>query len=303
MELSLVKGVPLATYTKLGKKKFIYSTEDTCGGGKIKNIEGVADYIEKLMTDKKLNLTDNEIRLLGKALKLKKRPATNKLAKIYDDITVEDKKAKVITIENGDVMPVFNPECEREVFYIAGMSGSGKSVFASKLINNYKKLFPKNAVLLFSNKPEDPALDKEKIFRVGLDDDLLIDQFDLEDLQNKLIVFDDVEANKNKNIQAELDRLRDLVLQQGRSYHISFIYISHLLNDGSKTRTIINEAHKIVVFPKYTTFHSLSYCLERYLGFGKQDIQKLKQLNSRYACISKFPAISVVHSNGAFIVD
>jgi hypothetical protein len=304
MELSLVKGTPLASYTnKLGKKKFIYSSEDTCGSGNIKNIEGVADYIEKLMNDKKIKLSDSEIKLLGKALKSKNKPASSKLGRIYDDITLVDKKSKVIHIENGDVMPVWNPDCEREVFYIAGMSGSGKSVFAGKLINNYKKLFPKNNVFLFSNKPEDPALDKEKIFRIGLDDDLLDDQFDLNDLRNKLIVFDDVEANKNKYIQEELDRLRDLILQQGRSYHISFIYISHLLNDGKKTRTIINESHKIVVFPKYTTFHSLSYCLERYLGFGKPEIKRLKELKSRYACISKFPQMSVVHANGAFIVD
>jgi len=255
------------------------------------------------MNDNKTSLTDNEIKLIGKSIKTKNKPVSKKLGKIYDDITLEDKKSKIINIENGDVMPVFNPDCEREVFYVAGMSGSGKSVFASKLINNYNKLFPKNAVFLFSNKPEDPALDKEKLFRIGLDDDLLNDQFDLQDLKNKLIVFDDVEANKNKFIQEELDRVRDLILQQGRSYHISFIYISHLLNDGKKTRTIINESHKICVFPKYTTFHSLSYCLERYLGFSKQDIKKLKELKSRYACISKFPAMSVVHSNGAFIID
>lgn len=303
MELSLVKGSPLASYTKNGVKKFIYSSEDTCGVGKIKNIDGVADYIQKLIDQKKIHLSDNEIRLLGTSLKSKKRPATKKIANIYDDITLVDKKSKVINIEDGDVMPVFNPDCEREVFYIAGMSGSGKSVFASKLIHNYKKLFPKNHVLLFSNKPEDPALDKEKLFRIGLDDDLMTDQFDLEDLKNKLIVFDDVEANKTKGIQEELDRLRDMVLNQGRSYHISFIYISHLLNDGKKTRSIINESHKIVVFPRYTTFHSLAYCLERYLGFGKQDIKKLKELKSRFACISKFPAMSVVHEHGAYIVD
>ena len=46
-----------------------------------------------------------------------------------------------------------------------------------------------------------------------------------------LVVFDDVEYNSSKDIDKELDRIRDLILQQGRSYRCSFIYISHQANN------------------------------------------------------------------------
>tara|TARA_R110000803_G_scaffold21011_1_gene53387 strand:+ start:4531 stop:5466 length:936 start_codon:yes stop_codon:yes gene_type:complete len=311
MSLSITRGdCPIANYKKNNIQKVIYLNDDNVDTAQekqtkskqTKSVEVVADFIEEMMTKHKISLSDNEIMALGKAIKANEKPVSPKLKNLFEDYTSTKKHTEII-IKDGGVLPCWNKECEREVFYIAGMSGSGKSVFASKLINNYKQTFKKNKVLLFSNKDEDPALDKEGVLRIALDDDLLFDQFELNDFRNKLIVFDDVEANKNKKMQGELDRLRDLILQQGRSYHCSFIYISHLLNDGHKTRTILNESQHLVVFPKYITFHALRYCLEKYFGMSKEDIHRLKKLPSRYACLSKFPQLSVIYDKGAYLIE
>jgi hypothetical protein len=70
------------------------------------------------------------------------------------------------------------------------------------------------------------------------------------------VVFDDVEYNTVKEIDKELDRIRDLILQQGRSYRCSFVYISHQANNYKSTRTILNECNSITIFPAMTTRYS-----------------------------------------------
>ena len=71
-----------------------------------------------------------------------------------------------------------------------------------------------------------------------------------------------------KEIDKELTRISDLILQQGRSYKCSFVYISHQANNYKATRNILNEAHHIVVFPSMSTRYSLNYLFGKYFGFN-----------------------------------
>ena len=59
---------------------------------------------------------------------------------------------------------------ERDVYYITGPSGSGKSYFVKMYCEEYKKKFKNNEVYLFSNLKEDPSLDSIKPKRFRLED-------------------------------------------------------------------------------------------------------------------------------------
>jgi len=207
-----------------------------------------------------------------------------------------------IILKDGEMKLTFDPNTERQVFYITGMSGSGKSTLTGELMENYHKLFPLHEVYLFSNKGDDPALDRHKFMtRVPMTRELYEDPLELSVLHHSLVIFDDVEAISDKALVKEIDRLKDLILQQGRSYHCSFIYISHLANDYRRTRTILNESHCITIFPQMCSAYSLKYLLEKYLGFGKADQDKIINLPSRWVTIWKAP-ICVVYSGGVYLL-
>lgn len=301
MNFSFTDGKPLAIFKDTNNKnKILYANEkgDIIDDDNLYNI--IQDFINN---NNSLNM--GQINEIYQSLKNETPPKNQKLKNLYYNLinTNNNNKNKVFNINNGSMLPLFDKNEERMVYYIAGMSGSGKSTFTSEIIDQYIKMYPKNNIILFSNKPEDPVLDKfKKLIRIELNEDLLMEPITLNELKNSLIIFDDVEYTPNKQIGQELDRIRDLILQQGRSYKISFCYISHQLTNYKQSRVILNECHRCVLFPKMTTTYSLKYLLEKYFGFNKKEIMKLKQLPSRWVCISKIPP-AVIHSNGAYFVD
>lgn len=305
MNFSLSSGNPLAYYKDdSGKTQIIYSTDDSKASEKEKelSLEEITDMVEDFIRNSKGRISMKLINDLQESLKNKIEPKNKNLKELYNEL-LKKKRTKYINVPKGGVIPMFNPEEERKVFHIAGMSGSGKSTFVSDIIENYHKIFPKNKVWFFSNKPSDPAIDKHKfVVRVELNDELVSDPIDLEELRNSLVVYDDVEYVKDKDVSNELDRIRDLILQQGRSYHISFAYITHLLNNYKESRIILNECHCSVLFPRMTTTYSLKYLLEKYYGMKKEDIQKLKSLNSRWVCVQKIPPC-VIYDKGAYMLE
>ena len=265
----------------------------------------IAILIENLYRTMNGSVSFKLLEQLRESLLKKKPPVNRELKQHYDRaMKMLDKgKNKEISLLDGELVPMFDETVERMVFMIAGMSGSGKSTYTSKLCQTYRLQYPTNKIILFSNKPEDPVFDRlEYIDRILIDEDLLIDPLTLNELEDSLVIFDDVEYSTNKDIDKELDRIRDLILQQGRSYRCSFVYISHQANNYKQTRTILNECNSITVFPSMTTRYSLKYLLERYFGFDKQQISKICSLPSRWVTIYKTPPL-VLYSKGAYLVD
>lgn len=305
MNFSLNSGYPIAYFKDDdGKTQIIHSTDDIKNDNKDKDLslEEITDIVEDFIRNSKGRISMKLINDLQESLKNKTEPKNKKLRELYKEL-LSKKRTKNINVPKGGVIPIFNPEEERKVYHIAGMSGSGKSTFVSEVIDNYHKLFPKNKVWFFSNKPSDPAIDKHKfVVRVELNEELVDDPIDLEELRDSLVVYDDVEYVKDKGVSSELDRIRDLILQQGRSYHISFAYITHLLNNYKESRIILNECHCSVLFPRMTTTYSLKYLLEKYYGMKKEDIEKLKHLNSRWICVQKIPPC-VIYDKGAYMLE
>tara|TARA_R110000850_G_scaffold41987_1_gene108190 strand:- start:47 stop:982 length:936 start_codon:yes stop_codon:yes gene_type:complete len=242
---------------------------------------------------------------LRMAIHNKSRPVDREMASIYDHFIqlLEDNKNKEIMLEDGVVVPIWDPTRERSVMMIGGMSGSGKSYFTAECAKQYHRQYPKHKIILFSNKTEDPVFDRlAYIDRIKIDDSIIDDPITMLELSNSLCIFDDVECNPNKDIEKEVERIIALCLQQGRSSKCSIIMITHQLNNGAKTKLILTECHSVTLFPSTVTTYSLNYLLNKYFGFDKTQIKKIKTLPSRWATIHKCPP-TVVYSSGAFICD
>tara|TARA_R110002126_G_scaffold37200_3_gene112594 strand:- start:1981 stop:2913 length:933 start_codon:yes stop_codon:yes gene_type:complete len=269
------------------------------------DMDEIAILIENLYRSIRGNMSFKTLEQLRDAIISRKRPVNRELKQHYDHAMniLENNKDSEIVLKEGTLIPMFDETLERQVFMISGMSGSGKSTYTSSLCRTYKKQFPTNKIILFSNKPEDPVFDVlEYIERIVINEDLLNDPITLNELRDSLVIFDDVEYSTSKEVDKELDRIRDLVLQQGRSYKCSFAYITHQSNNYKATRTILNECNSVTIFPQMTTRYSLKYLLCNYFGFEKNDISKICKLPSRHVTIFKSPPL-VLYSSGAYLVN
>jgi hypothetical protein len=189
--------------------------------------------------------------------------------------------------------PIPDPDPKgRQIWYVAGISGSGKSHFAKGIAENYKKLFPEREIYLISkyNVDEDDTLGKMKIGKpksISLES-IVEDYPSIEEFQNCLVIFDDYDTLAppyDKVVQ----KLIDDISIRGRHTASSMCVLSHYLTNYKKTRLILSEAHFLVLYPMATSFKAMRYVCEHHCGMTKEEIHALKKLG-RWVCIHKvFP--------------
>jgi len=183
-----------------------------------------------------------------------------------------------------------NTESEREVLYITGASGSGKSTYTRLYCEQYKKKFPKNPIILFSSLPEDESLDSINPRRFKIDDRLIEEPITTDNIgifQDSCIIFDDIDVLTNKkHRQAVLD-IANCVLEIGRHFKITAIFTNHLPTNKGDTRRVLNESHAVVYFPHSGSMRGTRYLLEQYVGLDKDMISKIKKMPTRWCCVFK----------------
>lgn len=261
--------------------------------------DDIDDMIEDINTTK---LTRNEYDELKEGLKNEIKPNSKKLHSLYDKLLpeIQKKKGKIINFYDNKLHQI--PQDKREVIYICGKSGSGKSTACGEYIYCFNKKFPDADVIVISTVQDDPALEGLDILKADLncfkDDPITIQ--DLED--NSLIVFDDIDTIKDKEIKDNVVTLMNQILETGRHRNIYCLITNHLINDYKKTRTIINELTKIILFPCGSSQGNIDYFLDKYLGFTKDQRQEIKKLKSRYIIISNTVPQYVMCSNKIYLL-
>tara|TARA_R110000851_G_scaffold95135_1_gene206639 strand:- start:4 stop:933 length:930 start_codon:yes stop_codon:yes gene_type:complete len=305
--LSLDSGRPLAMIKNGKYDKEILHINTDVEKKKVKelDVDETAILIENLYRNMGNKLSFRKMEMLRDSIHSNIRPVNRELAQFYDYSMklMSNSEDKEVVLNEAEFVPIFDTKQERSVFMICGMSGSGKSTYTAALCKTYHQQFPKNRIILFSNKPTDPVFDiLSYVDRITISDDILKDPITLNELEKSLVIFDDVECTTSKEIDKELIRISDLILQQGRSYKCSFVYITHQANNYKATRNILNECHHVVVFPAMTTRYSLNYLFSKYFGFDKTVIGKICKLPSRWVQITKSPA-AVLYKTGCFIPD
>ena len=197
---------------------------------------------------------------------------------------------------NETIQQLPDKETERSILYITGPSGSGKSYYTRNYILEYKKMFPKNNIYIFSSLDSDITLDKiSKIKRVKFTEKFMMYDFKITDFKDSLVIFDDIDAETNKYKKKKIFGILSMILNTGRHEACSLIFTSHLSCAGNETKLILSEAHSITIFPKNMGNRSLFYLLDSYFGLDKHQINYIKNVkNSRWATLVKtYPSVLI----------
>jgi len=220
---------------------------------------------------------------------------------LYERILTDDVKDTSINLPDDggcfQVIPSPDPT-KREVFYIAGASGSGKSFMAKGIMEMYQKFHPSRPIYLVSKLAEDDTLDsmipKPKRIKVQ---SLIDDYPEIEEFRDCLVCFDDYDTFTG-DADKVIHKLIDDLAIMGRHTNTTMLCLSHYLTNYKKTRLLLTEATHIVVYPMATSFHALGYLLKTHIGASKEDVRDLKKMG-RWVCIHKnFPQwlISAQHA-------
>lgn len=232
----------------------------------------------------------------------------NKIVSVFaDGFDSEDIKKPFNSLKLTDsakFQQIPNPDTEREILYITGASGSGKSTYTANYIKQYRKLYKKNEVYVFSALPEDESLDVISPKRIKIDKSLVEDPLTVDIFENSLVVFDDIDVISDKKIREEVYKILNQILETGRHYKVSCVITNHLPTAGKDTRRVLNECHSITYFPHSGSKRGINYLLEEYIGMDKEDIKKIKKMKSRWATIYKnYPQIAMTEKNIYILAD
>lgn len=210
----------------------------------------------------------------------------------YDDDDINDTEYEV---EDGGILVPLPSMDTRQVTYIAGPSGSGKSTYASVQAEKYRKIFPGQQIYIFSRLDQDPAFDNKfnpPIIRMKIDENLIKHPIDIaKQLKGGcLVIFDDIDTIQDDKLKKAVLKLENDILEIGRHNNIYIIACCHLINSNDKkfSRTILNEANTITVFPKSGCSYQIEYLLKKYFGMTEKKAKELlASVDSRWITLFK----------------
>jgi len=115
----------------------------------------------------------------------------------------------------------------------------------------------------------------------------LTEQIEAIDLKESLVIFDDCDCISDKPTKKKVFEILKKILETGRHFKTSVIFTSHTACNGAETKTILNEATSLTIFPRTLGNKNLKYLLESYFGLDKHEIAKIKSLPSRWVTLTK----------------
>ena len=245
------------------------------------NVEGAGSSIALLKSDKKASKKYTPMISLGKGSR---------------------SGFEELSLNKGETLSMI-PDItkERDVLFVIGQSGSGKSYFVSNYAKEYKKLHSKRSIYVFSTLAEDKdGLDRiPKIIRIPLNADFTNDDIiPTEEFKDSLVIFDDIDNLHDKKTKEVVWKYLNNFLQTGRHYKISLCITFHVGCAGASTKMILNEATSITYFPATIGGRNLKYLLDSYLGMDKKQIDQVKKIDSRAITIIKcYPKVVLAERN------
>lgn len=187
----------------------------------------------------------------------------------------------------------------RDVIYLGGASGIGKSTVICAYAKEFNHIFPKSPIFVLSGKvlstdPNNPYKDIANLTEVDLHTFADIDPKEYIKYADpasgqSLVIFDDIEAVDNKTLKNVLAMMK-AILELGRSSRIYCIISRHIMNDSKNTQFVFNECNKVIIFPSGLSKATTITNLTQKIGLDKADARQLANDNSRYILIQKsFP--------------
>lgn len=243
-------------------------------------------------TNLKVAIRDNDISLLN-----------NQEHKIYESFLNYSNGGEkhLYTHDLFQLIPFYTyygKQTSRDVIFVAGSSGAGKTHWISRYAIEFNDIFKTSPIYFISAKrlKDEDAYDNVKnIKQIDIKDEEMLkeiteggDSFNFFTHKSgySLCIFDDAEA-MSKTQEAYINNILDSVLQIGRSKGIYVIVSKHVLNNSSKTKVIINECNKIVLFTNTLSHYAINYFLKNYIGYSKTEIHEVLTTKSRFCIINK----------------
>jgi hypothetical protein len=205
--------------------------------------------------------------------------------------------------DDGKFQQIPDPETERQIIYVFGPSGSGKSYYSKQYIKQWRKQKNKNEVYLFSSLDDDESLDDIKPKRIKIDEKLVSQPIETEMFKDSMVIFDDIDVIKDKNIKEAVYDVLNGILEIGRHFNIDCILTNHLPSNGKDTRRILNECHSITYFPHAGAGRQVRYFLENYAGLDLKEMKRIKKMKTRWATIFKTYPMCVMTEKDIFTFD
>lgn len=149
--------------------------------------------------------------------------------KMYKDATSD----KSIELDDEGIFELIpSPDKDkRQVFYVAGQSGSGKSFIAKTYAEYYHKLFPDRGVYLVSKLQKDDTLDALKFIK-RLNIQSFIDDYpDLDEFKECCLIMDDYDTLTG-DAEKVVSKIIDDIAIQGRHTTTTMLCLSHYLSWG-----------------------------------------------------------------------
>lgn len=213
-----------------------------------------------------------------------------------------------IELEKGQELAIM-PPADREIIFIYGPPKSGKTYLLNEYVRAFKKIFPSRPVILISSVESDETLkDDEKNYnRILIDESMVQDPFDaMHDFANCLVIFDDIENSSCPKAIKYLYAVLDELIKNGRhagEFGASVIFTNQQCRMGNKTKCILENATKYIIFPGVCSPYHLTNLMQLYVGLTKKDINYLRKCGSRWAVIDKSVPRNVVAQKEAYILD
>jgi hypothetical protein len=228
-----------------------------------------------------------------------------KVLSIWTEFEEDDSMKRFNRIKiDGKFQQIPDPDKEREILYITGCSGSGKSTYSCKYIQQYKKTHKDNPIYLFSALTEDESLEPVKPNRIIIDERMITEPLTCKDFENSLVIFDDIDVIGNQKLREAVYTLLNQILETGRHFKISCIITNHLPTAGKDTKRALNECSSITYFPHSGSGRGLKYLLTEYLGLDKKTMSKIKNSKSRWATIFKnYPMVAMTEKEVFLVAD
>jgi energy-coupling factor transporter ATP-binding protein EcfA2 len=201
-----------------------------------------------------------------------------------------------------DVMFMPTLDKERELIYVFGPSGSGKSYLSKMYAILYKKFNKGNDVFVLSHVKNDPSFEGMKYQHIPIDKEIL-DNTDLDTFKDSLVIFDDTDTPKDKEMQKIIDSLKDDIAQRGRHHNISAIFTTHMACNFMRTRVLLSECDKFVIFPGSGGNKQQEYMVCNYGGMPKSFFNNLKSYKSRWLMFNVRYPNYVVHQSGVELLS
>ena len=103
-------------------------------------------------------------------------------------------------------------------------------------------------------------------------------------------------------MQKLVDSIKDDIAQRGRHHNISAIFTTHMACNFMRTRILLSECDKFVIFPGAGGAKQQEYMIVNYGGMPKSFFNNIKNYKSRWLMFNVRYPNYIVHQSGVEVL-